>query len=152
MSFGMRVVGLFGMRERMAARRDKLADRRGVYLRAAVVVEAWVQRNFQADGKRHEDPSLWWPPLKPSTIARRRQGSGVGNPQILRDTGRLRGGFETRATARYGEVRNRVEYAVYHEEGNPRGRPPQRKMLPARGQAETLAAPLFKTFVREAIK
>ena len=65
-----------------------------------------------------------WAPLAESTVQGRRKGKGVGNPQILRDTGILLnslspGGIGNIIEWRPGvvEIGTNIPYARYHHEG-----------------------------------
>lgn len=63
----------------------------GVMRRMGVALLAEVQRDFitKARGGVGRD-GIRWAPLKPETVARRRQGKGaIGTVEILRDTGEL---------------------------------------------------------------
>ena len=139
------------VRTRMARKQSNLGNFSAVHLKAAIVIQAWVFRNFTAQGGKHDTPSLRWRDLAPSTkAARARKGTWPG--QILAVTGTLRGGFVPSATSRSGKVENYVPYARYHEYGNRRGRPPQRKMFPAIAQARDIVRPLFLSHVKVSIK
>lgn len=153
MSFSLNVYGLQGLRSDTARRLSMLRNKRGVYLAAATVLKQWVLRNFQADGKLHDESKYYWPPLSEYTIQKRRKGRGAGVPQILRDTGRLRAGFETGADQRHGWIVNRVEYSVIHEFGK-QGKPriPQRKMFPTEDQARKIVLPVLESHVARAIR
>lgn len=65
-----------------------------------------------------------WEPLKPATVAHRRQGRGAGAPEILRDTGVLLNSLSPGVAgnvldAKPGEiiVGSNVPYARFHHEG-----------------------------------
>lgn len=133
-------------------RKSKLANFTAFHKKVAIVVLGWVFKNFQKDGGLHDDSSLKWPALSPATIARRRQGS----PQILRDTGRLRGGFESKANRSQAVISNAVvskkgfKYGQIHEEGL--FGIPQRKMFPETDQAEDIVRPVMVAHIRKSIK
>lgn len=146
---------------KMRKRKENLSNFEPYHKKATIVVMAWIFRNFQRDGGLHDDKSLKWPVLSPATIARRKQGS----PAILRDTGRLRTGFESRVNAFEAVLENKVKYAVYHEFGNFRGEKaafigpfqkgknlPQRKMFPEPGQAEDIVHPVMVAHIKKGIK
>lgn len=75
-----------------------------------------TDRNFVMQGRRDAAVGVW-APLSPTTIARRRKGSGAGSPLILQDTGRLRGSITFQASSRHLEVGTNVEYAGMHQQG-----------------------------------
>ena len=124
---------------------NKFQKKRIVHLKAAVALDSWVKRNFNAEGRRHEDSTLHWKPLSPITIARRKHGGST----ILQDTGNLRRNWEHRATNRAGFLKSRQDYSGAHEEGIG---VPQRKIFPTQKQGTALVLPIFKQYVRDAAK
>jgi phage gpG-like protein len=90
---------------------------------ASIMIEM-VDENFATQG--HGE----WPPLAPSTLARRRQkGAGA---QILQDTGRLAASINqgnTNVTENIVEVYTNVKYAKYHVSPLPRKKIPLRDFL-----------------------
>lgn len=74
----------------------------------------WIDQNFRAQGALTGSP---WAALKPSTIAGRRKGKGKGGPQILQDTGALKGSFVPKFDSNAAVVGSPIFYAQYHEEG-----------------------------------
>lgn len=113
-----------------------------VLLRAiALRQRKWIDDNFRGEGKLSVGG---WGPLKAATIARRRKGSS----QILQDTGRLKGSFDTLDIGdTYVVVGSRLRYAATHNFG--RGSIPARRMLPDRGQAKALATGILKATVEK---
>lgn len=131
-------------------RLGKLGNLETAHLKAAILLQQWVLRNFKAEGTLHEDAGLYWRPLAPATIARRRKGRGQGSVRILQDTGRLRAGFIVSADQRHGMVKNAVPYAAEHESGG--GRLPQRKMFPTEAQGLKIVSKIFHDHVRASIE
>ena len=137
------------LRRRMRQRGERLSNVRGANLAAAVQIQAWTQRNLEAEGGLHDAGSLRWPDLARSTKRQRRR-IGKWPGKMLQVTGRLAGAFETGASRRFGWVRNRTRYAAFHEEGT--SRMPQRKIFPERGQAVDIALPAYRKFVTRSIR
>lgn len=111
----IKVKGLKPFGKRIAKRYANLQDMQPAYRRAVALYEAWIKRNFKADGGLHDNASLKWEPLADSTKRNRRKGSS--GAQILRDTGSLMRDWERRASSKYGLIRSAHTYSVYHEEG-----------------------------------
>lgn len=74
---------------------------------------AGVNDNFETSGA---SGGASWPPLKTSTLKKRRGTTA----QILKDTGRLAGSIRGGATDDYAEAASDVSYAVYHVSKQPR--------------------------------
>ena len=76
----------------------------------------WMTTRFERDGAVPDFGAGGWVPLKPSTIAQRRQGSS----RPLQDTGGLRQSYEAAPTtdgSSYVEVGSNKRYASFHERG-----------------------------------
>ncbi len=112
-----------------------LADRRSILNAMGDRLLKEVNDTFKQQGKHQTPP---WPPLKPSTIRRRRK-KGVG-AKPLQDTGRLRASFIKRIRTKFVFVGSGVKYAPYHEFGSKKkkNRPPQRRMTPTQRRAQKL--------------
>lgn len=130
----------------------KLSNKRGMYLAAVITYERWIKKNFQAQGRNHENSKFHWKPLKESTIKRRRKGKGRGNPKVLRDTGNLMLRWERTATNQYGRLRSGVKYSSVHENGAKRRGIPQRKIFPSDKQGRDITRPVFEKFLKEAVE
>ena len=156
-------------RSRIEKQRGRIADFKAAHLRAAILIQQWVFRNFKAQGAMHSSALLRWPPLAPATIRARvrrnlrTMGRGrnilgrqsavpirAGRFMMLQDTGTLRGGFVPSASFRSGKVENYVPYAPYHEYGT--RHIPRRKMFPAIDQARTVVLPIFREHVTVSIR
>ena len=125
---------------------------------AGLDVLAFVADNFRTEGRRG---GSGWKELAPFTIAQReRQGYGPQHP-ILERTGKLRRSFIRGAPDNVFrtvgpaalDVGTVVGYASTHERGR-MGPPriPQRKMLPTREQAQTIAAKAIEALIKERTK
>ncbi len=74
---------------------------------------AWIDENFRRGGA--ESP---WVPLRPNTLAGRRQGRGTGGAQPLRDTGRMAQSFVvSRPSADTVAVGTEDRKAAWHHAG-----------------------------------
>ena len=103
----MQVRGLAEAQAKLAERVKRLKNARGAHLAAANVLRAWVLKNFRVEGALHQDGSLHWPQLRPSTI-QQRIAKRYWPGKILQQTGNLVGSFDTYANNKYGLVANRV--------------------------------------------
>lgn len=134
---------------------SKLNDKRPVYLMAATRYRAWIDKNFIAEGKLHDNKSLKWKPLKESTIKRRRKGKKEKEDRILQDEGNLKRDWQISATRRYGKVKSGHKYSSFHEQpkGRGKGKLPQRKIFPTEKQAwEDIILPVFNWFLKQLVK
>ena len=149
----LKVVGLVGLRKKMADRKKRLKNFRTTNKKAAIVLHSWVMRNFKAEGALHDNSFGPWKKLAPATIRRRRGGAQRGLPKavILQDTGQMKGGMMPGANNRFGWVKSSINtpYAVTHEHG--RGKVPQRKILPTVEQGSDIVFPVFRRHVKLAI-
>lgn len=90
-------------------------------LRLGMIALMFIKADFiakSAGGPGESTPA--WKPLAPSTVRGRRKGAGQGQPEILRDTGRLFNslspggpGSLLRVTAAGVDVGTNVEYAAW---------------------------------------
>jgi phage gpG-like protein len=142
--------GLQETRDRMTGRYRKLSDMRTPHLKGAIAIHSWTIRNMNAEGRMHGG-EFTWPALKPSTIARR-QRKGYWPGRMLQVKGILKGGFVPNATQEKGWVENATPYAVYHEFGTRRNRPPRRKMFPSERKALEIVRPIFGQHVKVSIQ
>lgn len=103
--------------------RDAMGRREPILKAMGLRVLREVDETFRAQGKPR------WEPLKPSTVAAKRQGKGKGGPQALSG---LRNSFDLTVSANRAVVFSNRPEAVFHEFGT-RGpyeiRPKQAKAL-----------------------
>ena len=124
-----KVVGTSGLSNRMRTRRVRLGRRRTVNKKAVIIIDRWIQKNFQAEGGLLDNK---WKPLAPSTEEARRKGrkTAKGN-KILQDTGDMRMKWKHHYDNTKAFVRSGVPYAIYHDSEKPRkGKLPRRQILP----------------------
>ena len=146
----MITVKVSGAREvagRMRRRRSRLKDMRPTNKKAAILLFQWVQRNFDAEGGKHDGAGLKWPQLAESTKRRRRGGPPF---RILQDTGQLRGRWNITATKQTGRLKSMQDYSGKHERGE--GNVPKRKILPEIQHAQRIVFPVYKRHVKVAIR
>jgi phage gpG-like protein len=107
----------------LRTRIKKMNDRTAPNRRVAVVLDQWVQRNFQTEGG---DVGGWTP-----FAAGGRYVPGIGldtSAKLLQDTGLLRASFQSFYDADVVGIGSDLHYSKYHEEGT--STIPQRRMLP----------------------
>jgi phage gpG-like protein len=128
----------------LRARRSALGDFPELHRRFGEAVLAWVERNFEAEGRLLEDFPSGWPRLAPATLAsRRRRGRGR---KPLQDTGRLRRGLRLSWDATRARIVNTVPYAAIHQVG---AGVPRRPFLPGEPELRRLIDPVLERFVEE---
>jgi hypothetical protein len=139
----------------------KLKERSVVNHEAVIVLDRWIQKNFQGEG----DLSGGWAPLAPSTIARRlaekrtvaatKARSAQGRPsasiKILQDRGWLRSRWKHFFNASIGKITSAVDYGDYHDSDKPRKHLPQRKILPRKKDVMDQLMKLYGHFVKTSL-
>lgn len=111
----------------LAELRRRMSDLRPVMEAVGQVIQSGTQQRFIDQ----QDPTgRAWAPLKPATIARRRQGgTATGSIQILRDTGRLMNSISYNATNKQVSILTNVIYAATHQFGLARRNIPARPFI-----------------------
>lgn len=153
MPLQMRTRGLEKVLSRVEGRVDTLKHRmRPAHKAAAIVLDRWVAKNFEAEGKNHEDSSLHWKELSFSTKAQRIKENRLPI-RMLRRTNLMFQSFEIGATNEKGFVKNKVPggYNIIHEGGFPARNIPKRKMFPTIKQGEKIVKPAYEHFIRQQI-
>lgn len=110
------------------------------YKKAVVLYHQWIQKNFQANGKLHENSKFHWGTLADSTV-RWKNRTGRDPSTILVQTGNLRRDWDLTSTSQYGLIRSGHYYSKFHEEGIG---VPQRKIFPEESQAMKFIQPVFR--------
>ena len=107
------------LRTRIAEAKARLDNLGPALAPAAAQLNTMIVRGFNLQRGPNEEP---WPPLRPTTVARRRN---KGNPKMLQDTGNLKRSISTRATDQsvlFGVSGSAATYARTHQFGNPSNR------------------------------
>lgn len=110
----------------------------------------WTNDNFKGEGNFVGG----WPPLKQSTIAKRR-GSTY---RILQDTGDLKKSFDLYGTRgvklglNYFEIGSVLDYAATHHYGDRTRGIPKRQILPNKDQATKISLSLLKARLKQLSK
>lgn len=146
MSALIKIIGLNLLQSRMLARQNRLKNLRRYHAAAVVLVDRWVQKNFEDEGRPAMGGS-GWRPLSPATIANRRaEGAGA---RILQDTGQLKKRWKHLWDDKTGKLQSAVDYGLSHHTG--RGWLPVRRILPLQQQVEKELKTLLDQFVKESI-
>lgn len=146
----LKVVGLSLLEQQMDARFNRLKNRETVNAQATVVVDRWIQENFQSGGAKAMG-GAGWRPLAPATVALRRKGlGGVPSASVLQDKGDLKKRWKHLWTPRLAKVQSGVDYGQYHEEGTKHL--PVRRILPTRDQIRPLLLKLYGKFIDKVLK
>jgi phage virion morphogenesis protein len=140
-----KVVGLDLLQKRLLRIEQELRARERINQQATVVIDRWVQQNFEAEG-RPAMGGAGWRPLAGRTIARRRKGDGRGGYKILQDTGRLKGDWKHDWTANLAKVQSGVDYADEHHVG--KGALPVRRILPSDRQIWPALQKIYEGWIR----
>ena len=139
----LKVVGMNKLTSSLDKKRMSLDDREKVNAQAVIVVDRWVQKNFESEGKMSMGG---WKPLSAKTLARRRGSSA----KILQDTGTMKGRWKHISNRKRGILRSGVAYAEAHHKGS--GNLPERRILPTCEQIMPIIKKVYKDFVRMIIK
>ena len=148
MAIGFKLTNASAFNREMLSRKNKLGNRRKVNAQALTIVDRWVQKNFQSQGKLATD-GQGWQKLSASTLLQRRKGGG--KVSILQDTGQLRQRWKhiIRGT-KIAILRSMVQYSIYHEEGTKKM--PQRRILPEEEHIQPQLEKVFNVFIKKAIR
>jgi phage gpG-like protein len=140
----MNVKGVKALGRKMKKIGGGLSNRRKLNARVVVLLDRWIQKNFQQEGKLVGG----WKPLSPATIAqRRKKGAGA---KILQDTGQLRSRWKKQWTSKFAKVQSGVPYSEIHHKGL--GNVPERQILPEEHQIKPQLIKLFGDYVKVLIK
>ena len=142
MSKAIKIVGVSVLRKYMSKVNRKLSDRRKANMRAIVVIDRMIQKNFASEGKTFAGG---WQSLAPATVARRRKGSRT----ILQDKGDLKKRWKHTATNRIGKIESGVPYGKPHDEGL--GHLPKRQILPKVKDYAPEVLKVYDNFVERAL-
>jgi phage gpG-like protein len=134
----LKIIGLKKLDRSLAKKLSKLKAPERFYQQAVLLVDRWIQKNFETEGQKAY-PGKGWKPLAPSTMRAREKGWGdyIADPapKILQNKGWLKGKWKHNWNAREGIVESGVTYGEYHDQGKriltkQKGKLPQRKITP----------------------
>jgi len=145
----IKAVGFNLLQWAMDRRMQKLKNREKVNAQATVVVDRWIQKNFDEQGRLAMGGS-GWRPLAAQTLAMRRKGFGTGSAKILQDTGTLKKKWKHLWTAGLAKVQSGVDYARHHHYGM--YGLPVRRILPTDKQIWPALKKLYEKFIGRAMK
>lgn len=138
----VRIIGLEAAKRLIGRKRLQLANRQIAFKKAVIIIDRWVQKNFQEQGK----PVGGWEPLADATIERRRKGPrGEGRIAILQDTSTLKKSFKHVIESDYCALVSGVPYGIFHEKGT--SKMPQRRILPKVREVQADIRKVFADFV-----
>ena len=160
--FIIKVVGLNLLQKRMMARKMKLSggQRSGVSRKAnaqaIAIVDRWVQKNFEGEGRLAMGGGGGWKPLAPATLIARERGYGIykhhetKDPRVLINVGNLKNEWKHYYNSRTGKLQSQMDYGEPHEKGL--GSLPVRRILPLDRQIKPKLAKHYNWFIRQAIR
>lgn len=122
-----------------------LAKRKRINAQAVVIVDRWIQVNFQQEGK----PVGGWKPLSEETILMRRRGTGSGGTRILQDTGDLRKRWKHLYDEDTAAIQSGVDYGYYHDQGKG---VPKRRILPYAKEMWESLEKLYGAWIKGVLK
>lgn len=144
----LKAVGFSELQRSVSKKMAELQNRQRVNAQATVVVDRWIQKNFQQQGKLAMGGS-GWRPLSQQTLAMRRHGDGGGKAKILIDTGTLRSRWKHLWTSSLAKVQSGVDYAAQHHFGK---FVPVRRILPSDKQIWPELKKLYERFIGKVLK
>ncbi len=155
-----KIINLKQVSRALTRKQTKLNKRSIIYKKAVIVVDRWIQKNFDKSGKMAMGGS-GWKPLAPSTIRARAEGWGdykkMSRPQILRARGTLKRSWKSDWNNRRGIIESYATgkgstyyYGYAHHEG--KGNLPERRILPKEKQIMPQIRKLFGKWIKTSLK
>ena len=127
-------------------------DWRAVMVRTGAAGLSWINRNFQTEGAMAYRGKKWVP-LRPATIALRRNKGGP--IKILQDTGELKQSATFELT-QFPTIGGRLGFtsvkARRHQMGDPKEHLPARRILPDKKQAANILVRTLVWSIRRDLK
>lgn len=128
-----KIIGLTALAAAMKYKHKKLAKMKSANAKAVVIVERWIQVNFQKEGAMAE--SGGWKPLKQATLDARRKGKAKHGDKILQNIGNLKKDWGKGWSARGGRVWSKQpDYAPTHHLGDKSRNISARSIIPTEKQ------------------
>jgi len=145
------IIGMNVLQSHLARKARDLENRRKINAQAVGLVDRWIMKNFQTEGKLAH-PGKGWQPLSEATIAMRRRGPRKERKiMILQDTGTMRSRWKHYWDAWVGKIQSGVDYAYKHHYGQAMFIPP-RRILPSQKQIEPDISKLYQTWIKGVLK
>lgn len=143
-------IGLQVLKRKAGQAKKRLKERKKLNARATVIIDKWIQKNFQTEGKEVGG----WEDLAEATKERRRKGKKKAKGhKILQDTGQLKTRWKHFFNHKIARVTSNVRYAVYHDsEKKPRKYLPRRQILPDSKHIEKQLEKIYDDFASREIK
>jgi phage gpG-like protein len=140
-----------------------LQHRGNVFHQSTIILDRWVQKNFQSEGQMAYS-GQGWKPLAESTKAGRlgqrrvkEAAKAKGKPvktatiKILQQSGWLRNRWKHFWNDKYAIIQSGVDYGIYHDSDAPRKKLPQRKITPTEKQIMPELLKLFGKFIKTSL-
>lgn len=129
-----KIIGLAALAAAMKYRQKKLSKMKSANAKAVVIVERWIQVNFQQEGKMAEGGG-GWTSLKQATLDARRKGKAKHGDKILQNIGNLKKDWGKAWSPRGGHVWSKQpDYAPTHQFGDKSRNIPARPIIPTEKQ------------------
>ena len=166
MTLSMKIKGHKALTANMRKKHAQLKDRKTVNSNAVVVVDRWIQENFQTQGANVGG----WKPLSDSTkfgtssrstllgLSSKRVSRGGESAKILQDTGALRLKWNHIVSDKEATIESLAKskdgfyYGMAHNEGGKNNKPPKRQILPDPRMVWPELALVYRKFLKKAIK
>lgn len=146
MSISFAITGVDALKTAMEKYKKHLKERKRVNGQAVILVDRWIQKNFQTEGGNVGG----WRPLSQATIEARRKGKNRrGSVRILQDTGEMRRNWKHIYSDTEAKIVSGVPYSIKHEEGDG---VPQRRILPTPEEIWPQLEKLYTLFIQKAFK
>ena len=120
--------------------KKRFDKRKEANAKAVLVIDKWIQKNFQSQGKDVGG----WAKLKPATL-KQRKGS-----RILVRTGQLRTRWAHKYDNEHALVESGISYGIYHDQGT--RNLPRRQIAPDAEHVGSSLEKIFNNFTEKVIK
>jgi phage gpG-like protein len=143
---------------KLKAAREKLNDNGVAMKQIAVMLDSWVQRNFQGKGG---NVGGWEPYKYGGRLVRKSKSNGKsieghkyinGSAVMLQDTGALRHSFLPFIAKGTAGIGSDLPYSKPHEDGDSRHGLPQRRMLPKNADVDVQVHQILDNYILGIVK
>ena len=145
MTANITIKGINPVKTRMEKNRKRLTKNRVAYQKAVIVIDRWIQKNFESEGSLTGKP---WPELAESTVMNLSKRRSKGHKVLHGDTGDLKSNWKHWFTTSRAVVRSKTPYAIYHDSDEPRTVLPRRQIIPDTKHVQDKIEKIFGKFVR----